>query len=90
MARYVDVEKIFPNGVFYVNGKNPMTSLDELINRIGSLPEEKVYPILPGEWRINCDGYYPYCSNCGTEPKNGVLSNFCPECGAYMKGGVKK
>lgn len=40
----------------------------------------------PGEWKINCDGYYPYCSNCGCEPKNGVMSNFCPDCGANMKG----
>ena len=36
-------------------------------------------------WKINCDGYYPYCSNCKTEPKNGVMSKYCPECGAEMK-----
>ncbi len=39
-----------------------------------------------GEWKINCDGYYPYCSNCHHEPKNGVMSNFCPNCGADMRG----
>ena len=38
------------------------------------------------EWKINPDGWYPYCSNCGAEPKNGVMSNFCPECGADMRG----
>ena len=37
-----------------------------------------------GEWKINSDGYYPYCPNCNTEPKNGVMSNFCPNCGANM------
>ena len=38
------------------------------------------------KWEINCDGYYPYCSNCKTEPKNGVMSKRCPECGAKMDG----
>ena len=38
-----------------------------------------------GEWKINFDGYYPYCSLCGCEPKNGVMSNFCPDCGADMR-----
>lgn len=41
--------------------------------------------VVRAEWKINCDGYYPYCSNCGAEPKNGVMSKFCPECGAYME-----
>ena len=41
---------------------------------------------IDGEWKINSDGYYPYCPNCNTEPKNGVMSNFCPNCGAKMKG----
>jgi hypothetical protein len=86
MARYVDVEKIFHNGVFYVNESNPLTSLDELINRIFTLPSEDVAPVVRGEWKINPDGWYPYCSNCGNEPKNGVMSDYCPDCGAYMKG----
>ena len=40
-----------------------------------------------GEWKINPDGYYPYCSSCKTEPKNGVMSNYCPNCGVKMKKG---
>ena len=84
MARYIDVEKLLPNGVFYVNAKNPLTSIDELINRI-NLYSEDIHSVARGEWKINPDGWYPYCSNCGTEPKNGVMSNFCPECGADMR-----
>jgi len=38
-----------------------------------------------GQWIINSDGYYPYCSICHNEPKNGKMTNYCPECGAYMK-----
>lgn len=36
--RLIDADAIFPNGVFYVNGSDPMTSLDELINRINNAP----------------------------------------------------
>lgn len=38
------------------------------------------------KWLICSDGYYPYCSKCNNEPKNGVMSDFCPNCGAFMKG----
>ena len=89
MARYIDAEKIFPNGVLYVNSGNPMTSLDELINRILNMPSEDIRADIRGEWKINPDGWYPYCSNCGCEPKNGVMSNFCPDCGADMRGEKK-
>ena len=37
------------------------------------------------EWRINSDGYYPYCSNCNKEPEGGKMTDYCPNCGAYMK-----
>ena len=37
------------------------------------------------EWIISSDGYYPYCSNCKNEPKNGIKSKYCPECGASMR-----
>lgn len=37
MARYVDLDKVFPNSVFYVNEENPTKSIDELVNRLHSL-----------------------------------------------------
>lgn len=36
--RLIDRLALFPNGVFFVNEKNPRESLDELINRIWSAP----------------------------------------------------
>ena len=37
------------------------------------------------EWKINSDGYYPYCSNCNKEPEGGKMTDFCPNCGADMR-----
>ena len=34
MAEYIEREKIFPNGVFYVSNEHPEKSIDELIKRI--------------------------------------------------------
>lgn len=56
----------------------------EFLSCIDKMPRENVEPIIYANWKINCDGYYPYCSNCGTEPKNGIMTKRCPECGAYM------
>ena len=47
-----------------------------------------------GHWVINSDGYFPYCSYlycsiCHNEPENGKMTNYCPECGAYMKAEVE-
>ena len=39
-----------------------------------------------GHWIICSDGYYPYCSECKHEPKSGIMTKYCPNCGAYMKG----
>lgn len=40
-----------------------------------------------GEWKINSDGYYPYCPRCMEEPEGGKMTDFCPHCGADMRGG---
>ena len=37
-----------------------------------------------GKWEICCDGYYPYCSVCKEEPSVGVMTKYCPNCGAKM------
>lgn len=54
-----------------------ITELDHLV--FDSKHEEKT-----AHWDINCDGYYPYCSNCKEEPQGGKLSPYCPNCGAEM------
>lgn len=37
-----------------------------------------------GQWLINPDGYYPYCSECHEEPKGREMTKFCSNCGAKM------
>ena len=39
---------------------------------------------LHGKWIICSDGYYPYCSECGCEPRSREMTKFCAECGAKM------
>ena len=57
-----------------------------------ALKEEKlisnadVAEVVHGRWLINSDGYYPYCSECKEEPKSGIMTNYCPNCGAKMDG----
>lgn len=38
------------------------------------------------KWEISCDGYYPYCLECGYEPGRDKLTDFCPKCGSRMDG----
>ena len=57
-----------------------------VLREISQAPDADVEEVKHAKWEINCDGYYPYCSNCKTEPKNGVMSKHCPECGAKMDG----
>ncbi len=58
-----------------------------VLREISQAPDADVEEVKHAKWEINCDGYYPYCSNCKTEPENGVMSKRCPECGAKMDGG---
>ena len=51
---------------------------------INQLPTVDAVPVVHGQWIISSDGYYPYCSECKVEPKNGEMTNYCPNCGAKM------
>lgn len=55
-------------------------------NKSKSIKTEPAEPPT-AHWIICSDGYYPYCSNCKTEPKSGIMSKFCPECGRKMEDG---
>lgn len=55
------------------------TLLDYIKHMPSVTPKQKI-----GEWYINSDGYYPYCSECKEEPKNRKMTKYCPNCGAKM------
>ena len=82
MARYIDADLIVERLEKTIINRETAFINNVLIGLLERAPTVCVN----GEWKINPDGYYPFCSNCGCEPKNGVMSNFCPDCGAYMKG----
>ena len=46
--------------------------------------KDQIAELHHGEWKINCDGYYPYCSECGNEPARNEMTNYCSQCGAKM------
>ena len=59
-----------------------VTGIEQALNEMPSVkPAQKT-----GQWIINSDGYYPYCSICKNEPQGRIMTDYCPNCGAYMKG----
>ena len=44
----------------------------------------EVEKVVHARWEINCDGYYPYCSRCKSEPQGHIMTDYCPNCGAKM------
>ena len=86
MARYIDIE-----GVGIGKAKREQFLVPEfaegwnaVLKILEKEPTADVVEVKHAKWEINSDGYYPYCSHCKTEPKNGVMSKYCPECGAKM------
>lgn len=91
MAEYIEREKacasiernITDDSLsFYCDGRN--NGLITALSLVENAPAADVRPERHGRWIINADGYYPYCSACSYEPKNGAMTNFCPACGARM------
>lgn len=55
-----------------------------IIAEISGLPTIEAETVKHGRWEINCDGYYPYCSNCKNEPQGREMTLYCPNCGAKL------
>lgn len=56
---------------------------------IDNMPTIEAEQEIHAHWEISPDGYYPYCSNCKTEPKGREMTGYCPNCGARMDGDEK-
>ena len=90
MARYIDADALFPGKILAVNTKNPMETVEDLMNRINNAPTIEARPVVRGEWLLRHEGHGHYweCSACHTNPCIYVTkdTNFCPNCGAEMRG----
>ena len=88
--KYIDAQKLerhFENCIDEVRNTNGVTEDFEIaLIATKNQPAADVQEVRHGKWEINCDGYYPYCSNCKEEPKNGAMSDYCPNCGCKMDG----
>ena len=62
----------------------------EIIEIVNKHPPADVRPVVMGEWEWEMYQYTPHCSVCGGEGKRGpayeTKFNFCPWCGADMRG----
>lgn len=58
----------------------------ELLKEPSAEPKQKI-----GQWKMKTDPYgffeeIPVCSECGHTTEMRKTYNFCPNCGAYMRG----
>jgi Zn finger protein HypA/HybF involved in hydrogenase expression len=66
----------------FFEGENPeevMKHIDAFVDMTHDIAQSS-----HGKWNINSDGYYPYCSCCKEEPPSGIMTKYCPNCGARM------
>ena len=62
-------------------------SLSELVDTFAEMPSADVVEVKHGKWKVDeTHDYEPYCSLCGHEPIAGEKYNYCPDCGADMRG----
>ena len=66
-------------------GVDPTAPMIHLISAISALPSAD-RPI--GKWVSNHDGSWN-CSKCGLRVLVYAKGNYCPNCGAKMKGGIE-
>ena len=82
MSDYISREEIYK--IFYRTKAS-----DEIVGiyeKILDLPSADVRENIHGEWKAEFKGGRKLCSNCGIFNFS-KYKNFCPNCGADMKGG---
>lgn len=85
MIEYIDREAAIQQMVF-VHGRLDERYISE--SKLLAIPAADVVEHKQGEWNVRIfgrDGTDTYCSVCG-KGGNRPYWNFCPNCGAEMKG----
>ena len=79
-----------------LSGDSTNDRANQIIDEFDTLPAADVEPVKRGVWELDYDRNFHRCSNCkessirytdewGYEIDE-ELTNFCPECGAKMRG----
>ena len=88
MAEYIDreamLEEIARREPLMVGNK--MISIDALRVFIMNRPVADVEEVKYGEWIYDSNTDEPRCSECGEDAIDGVITPYCPHCGAKMEG----
>ena len=86
MPKYIDadklIEKLIAEKEHYMERGHGDGGINMIITAIENAPAVDVAPVVHGQWKVDCDGYYPFCSECARKLLE--LSNYCPHCGAKM------
>ena len=95
MDNYISKEYIAEHiKACWVNGRPKYSpELHEVLSWIDEVPSEDVQPVRHGKW-IKADSqqyfrkHYPCftCSECGYRKDSQKTWNYCPNCGADMRG----
>lgn len=91
MNKYIEQNTIIE--AFRKNCPNPtdLGNAQHFINIIRNIPAANVRPVIHGKWIIHTSNLFPAystieCDQCHAEQPAGIDDNFCPNCGADMRG----
>ena len=87
MSRFIDADKLKKHYAWWATSGNPdLEQQKKDFDVIVDLqPTVEAEPTKRGRW-IEDEYGIPHCSECGTI-NNTVYKNYCPNCGADMRGG---
>ena len=86
MPKYIDADKLIKKLIaekeHYMERGHGDGGINMIIASIENAPPAEVAPVVHGQWKVDRDSYYLYCTECLCTPTR--LSNYCPNCGAKM------
>ena len=88
MSRYIDADAL--GWIGYGTSAEFERGVNFMLDKIAEQPTADVKEVIRGKWIKDEFGGH-HCSACNARPllhgdESDALSNFCPECGADMRG----
>lgn len=82
--RLIDVDKLEESASKNASIFSGTITFSEICKLIDMQPT--IDPVRHGRWLANPVEFYLYCSECNSRQESGLLTMYCPNCGAKMDG----